>query len=456
VPLAASAQQMPSLPQPQPQQPPELAASLDIAATIADVLMPHGAVRRQPPRCVSVVGVVDHNDLTAATSPLHLHAFISGAAATCALRMCSVQTMRRCLTEMGISLYDVLFHPGDPRSDGMYGPFNHQGKAHNHGGRQIDQSGLVEKFYRPSAERPLLAIAKQGPELLYIGNIFGSSDVWRHSLSANEITMIERLRVACGSVDTLLSFELANGFSIHSATTAVAHSAQAWFHGCVHLRWAYHCAAGCSAIHDFDEKRYRQYNAKGEVIDCGSVTLTSSQRDSHGGAKAALLDIAGPLGLLAQAYLLLLPEHLRPPALPEVGFTPWWPGLFYTYLSLNIYWDTTTAPTLPTRWYDRRAGKWMQQQRQHGGLYLHRDQNNDGWGAVLTFGVEWKGYEQGYVTLALELPCPGWSLVIGNYRSLLHYVRSGVGLRMSLVLANHRSLTCGVDEVGREVWAPVD
>ena len=86
---------------------------------------------------------------------------------------------------------------------------------------------------------------------------------------------------------------------------------------------------------------------------------------------------------------------------------------------------------------------------------LHRDNNNDGWGAILTFGVDWRGFEQGYVTFALELPCPGWSLILGDYRNLLHYVRSGSGFRMSVVIANHKSVTRGEDECGREVWAPV-
>ena len=91
----------------------------------------------------------------------------------------------------------------------------------------------------------------------------------------------------------------------------------------------------------------------------------------------------------------------------------------------------------------------------HRGLYLHRDQNNDGWGAVLIFGADLEGFDQRYITYAVKLPCPGWcgvpacigciacvvfcarlmgtscarcrSLVLGDFRRLLHCVASGEG-----------------------------
>ena len=70
---------------------------------------------------------------------------------------------------------------------------------------------------------------------------------------------------------------------------------------------------------------------------------------------------------------------------------------------------------------------------------------------VLIFGADLSGFDQRYVTFALRLPCPGWSLVMGNFRELLHCVEAGSGLRFSLVLALHKAVTQGIDEFGREV-----
>ena len=57
------------------------------------------------------------------------------------------------------------------------------------------------------------------------------------------------------------------------------------------------------------------------------------------------------------------------------------------------------------------------------------------------------------MTCALRLPTPGWSLVLGDYRNLIHSVERGSGLRFSIVLANHRTTTDGLDGFDREVWA---
>ena len=73
---------------------------------------------------------------------------------------------------------------------------------------------------------------------------------------------------------------------------------------------------------------------------------------------------------------------------------------------------------------------------------------------MLVFGADLEGFDQRYVTLSLRLPTPGWCLVIGDFRYLLHCVEGGRGLRFSIVLCNHRSVTQGVDEFGREVWVP--
>ena len=56
-------------------------------------------------------------------------------------------------------------------------------------------------------------------------------------------------------------------------------------------------------------------------------------------------------------------------------------------------------------------------------MYLHKDHNNLSFGVVLIFGCEINGFDQRYVTYALRLPCPGWCLVLGDYRHLLHAVR---------------------------------
>ena len=88
----------------------------------------------------------------------------------------------------------------------------------------------------------------------------------------------------------------------------------------------------------------------------------------------------------------------------------------------------------------------------HHGLYLHKDHNNWSFGVILIFGCDINGFDQRYVTYALRLPCPGWSLVLGDYRHLLHAVSSGTaGLRFSLVVSNHGSAVRGVDEYGKRV-----
>ena len=65
------------------------------------------------------------------------------------------------------------------------------------------------------------------------------------------------------------------------------------------------------------------------------------------------------------------------------------------------------------------------------------------------------GFDQRYVTATIRLPMPCWSIVIGDFRHLLHCVESGTGLRFSVVLCNHRTTVSGLDEFGREVWAAV-
>ena len=70
----------------------------------------------------------------------------------------------------------------------------------------------------------------------------------------------------------------------------------------------------------------------------------------------------------------------------------------------------------------------------------------------LDLGCDINGFDQRYVTYALRLPCPGWSLVLGDYRHSLHAVSSGTaGLCFSLVVSNHGSAVRGIDENGKRV-----
>ena len=86
----------------------------------------------------------------------------------------------------------------------------------------------------------------------------------------------------------------------------------------------------------------------------------------------------------------------------------------------------------------------------HPGLYLHKDHNNWSFGVILIFGCDIIGFDQRYVTYALRLPCPGWSLVLRDYWHLLHVNSSGTaGLPFSLVVSNHGSTVRGVDEYGK-------
>ena len=96
-----------------------------------------------------------------------------------------------------------------------------------------------------------------------------------------------------------------------------------------------------------------------------------------------------------------------------------------SYLSLNIYFDGDSWTGCPTLFYSKQRKKWLPITNSHHGLYLHKDHNNWSFGVVLIFGCDINGFDQRYVTYALRLPCPGWSLVLGDYQHLLHAVSSG-------------------------------
>ena len=58
----------------------------------------------------------------------------------------------------------------------------------------------------------------------------------------------------------------------------------------------------------------------------------------------------------------------------------------------------------------------------------------------MVFVCDINRFDQRYVKYALRLPCPGWSLILGDYQNLLHAVSSGTaGLRFLLVISNHGS-----------------
>ena len=165
--------------------------------------------------------------------------------------------------------------------------------------------------------------------------------------------------------------------------------------------------------------------------------------------KEAFSKLIIPLSKIAEFYLLQLPKGMFERCLPNAG------SFFNSecsYLSLNIYFDGTSWTDCPTLFYSKQNKKWLTRINSHHGLNLHKDDNNWSFGVILIFGCDIQGFDQRYVTYALRLPCPGWSLVLGDYRHLLHAVSSGTaGLRFSLVVTNHRSAVRGVDENGKRV-----
>ena len=71
----------------------------------------------------------------------------------------------------------------------------------------------------------------------------------------------------------------------------------------------------------------------------------------------------------------------------------------------------------------------------------------------MVFGVDFSGYDQRYVSMALRLHTPGWSFVVGEYTHLMHAVEAGNGLRFSVVLTNPLTTTEGRARCGRATFA---
>ena len=260
--------------------------------------------------------------------------------------------------------------------------------------------------------------------------------------------VINNLRIACTDLWLLLDFQLDEKFTIKSAIDAVSKMKTQYHHDVLHLRYSYHTISMCAEVHNFTSNRKKKVIKKGVVIQQGMVKMVRSVLLKNS-PKAAFSKIVIPLTKIAEFYLHQLPVGLFEHKLPAAG------SFFNrdcSYLSLNIYFDEKSWIGCPKCFYSKSKKRWMPITDNHRGLYLHKDYNNWSFGVILVFGCDINGFDQRYVTYALRLPCPGWSLILGDYRNLLHAVSSGTaGLRFSLVITNHRSAVRGIDEYGKKV-----
>ena len=371
--------------------------------------------------------------------------------------------MHRCLHRLGLHECQLLHHPSEPRENGIFADV---------AGTILRAEGdaRLARAYEHAADAPLLVTSGGGdrptrPELLYIPSVLKLDDVWEAALDADETRRLKRLMKACSSTASLMAFRLNDYYTIESAINELAPCKGLYHNNALHIRWSLHCNTNCAAIHQFPGKRRRTRSSDGTVIDPGNVKLCwsagapghrdgAAQTTGRMGAKAAFTEIVVPLAKVIETVLAVaIPEALQAQLLPDVRRVLDLFDLDHNYLSVNIFWSPSASPRLPKYYYDRSKKRKRLGER-HAGLYVHRDENNAGWGAVLIFGADLDGFEQRYITLSLKLPCPGWSLVVGDFRYLLHCVESGTGLRFSVVLAKHSSCTEGVDTLGREVCAP--
>ena len=148
---------------------------------------------------------------------------------------------------------------------------------------------------------------------------------------------------------------------------------------------------------------------------------------------------------MAQHVLLSAPASVTPQVLAILrDKLPL--GLKFSYASLNIFWDadvdSNNLPKCKEAVRPPEEGlEYLRSGEGHSGLYVHRDQHNRGFGAVLIFG-DFEGFDQRYVTLSLELPCPGWSLVIGDFEVHLLLCRLRALTALSSVCALPRRRCC--------------
>ena len=334
-----------------------------------------------------------------------------------------------------------LHHLHDPHVPGVYGP---------HNDKVVHDNTLpaINKAFVHNPIHPLLASSNNGIDLIFIPTIFSACDSWQHCLTEEEVVVIKDLKIACNDLDLLLDFQLSEIFTIRTAIDALSQIEKEYHHDVLHLRYSYHTISVCAEIHNFTSNIKKKIVKKGIVIQQGIVKMVRSVLIKNS-PKEAFSKLIVPLTKIAEFYLLHLPEGLFEHKLSDAGS-------FFdcecSYLSLNIYFDNNSWNGCPQLFYSKSQKKWFPITNSHHGLYLHTDNNNWSFGVILIFGCNINGFDQRYVTYALRLPCPGWSLVLGDYRHLLHAVSSGTaGLRFSLVVSNHGSAVRGIDECGKRV-----
>ena len=334
-----------------------------------------------------------------------------------------------------------LHHLYDPHIAGIYGTYND---------KMIGDNTLpaINKAFVHNPAHPLLASSENGIDLIYIPTIYSAFDSWKQCLTEKEIVVISDLKIACNDLNSLLDFQLDEKFTIRTAIDALSQIKKEYHHDVLHLRYCYHTISMCAEVHNFTSNFKNKIVKNGMVIQQGMVKMVCWVLHKNS-PKEAFSNIIIPLTKIAEYYLLRLPAGLFEPKLPGAGS-------FFdrecSYLSLNIYFDDHSWIGCPKSFYSKTKKRWLPITNTHHGLYLHKDHNNWSFGVILIFGCDINGFDQRYVTYALRLPCPGWSLVLGDYRHLLHAVSSGTaGLRFSLVVSNHGSAVRGVDEYGKRV-----
>ena len=340
-----------------------------------------------------------------------------------------------------------MHHVGKPEMKGLFAEFDT--KIVNE-----DNCPLLKGTYIHDNQSVLIGTSEgRGVELLYIPSIFHKKSFWQKALTPLEHRLMKRLFTASTSVDSLLQFRLDKNYTILESCIALHKIPNIYHHNNPHLRFSTQSMGQCAKCHRFTEKRYKTRDKKTkEVIECGSILLCLSQNEKRPVVKA-YYSIVIPLMKITEHYLRHLPPHLFP------RINQWIKTYFNnecSYISLNVYWHPSAHKDLPNSYWRRKGKVWKKfpmEQDTNSGQYLHEDYNNWGFGAVLVFGAGYVGFDQRYVTMALQLPCPGWSIVFGNYRDLLHSVTPGKnGIRFSLVVTNHESCVLGKDKVGRDVY----
>ena len=345
---------------------------------------------------------------------------------------------------IGIHQVTQIHHLTDPSNYGCYKQFVET---------KINEKELsrFQTEYEHDPTTPMVATCKDRTQLLFIPSILNNEKSWKKELSIEEGEVFDRLHKACNdpSGDSLLNFRLNDKFTIKTALDILAQKEGEYHHNVLHLRWSWHTLPVTSEIHNFESPgKQKVTNPKtGKIIQPGEVQMVRSVY-IVGSAKQAFDTIVIPCAKITEYYLKRLPDDLFPKRMKGAGS---FFDLECSYLSLNFYWKKDSWFGCWNKYWSK-GKSWVFLDQKHPGLFCHADYNNWGFGAVLIFGCDISGFDQRYITYALRLPCPGWSLVIGNYRELLHAVSSGSAtLRMSLVVTNHKCAVLGVNEFGKKV-----